>query len=127
MIPFKDNVPSRRFPVITVVLILANVAAFLYEMSLSSAVLDDFFYSYGIVPYRLQVSGQSLIPLFAYDLQPYGHTFAREAARDTGGRLLAYIESDAKGGEPPGPVYISTGDCLGRLTHGEGDSTGAGR
>ncbi|MCZ6484651.1 MAG: rhomboid family intramembrane serine protease [Acidobacteria bacterium] len=66
MIPFKDNVPSRLFPVITVVLILANVAAFLYEMSLPSAVLDDFFFSYGIVPYRLQVSGQSLIPLFAY-------------------------------------------------------------
>ena len=66
MIPFKDNVPSRRFPVITVVLILANVAAFLYEMSLPSAVLDDFFFSYGIVPARLQASGQSPMLLFFY-------------------------------------------------------------
>ncbi len=65
MIPFKDNVPSRRFPVITVVLILANVAAFLYELSLPSAVLDDFFFSYGIVPARLQASGQSSMLLFA--------------------------------------------------------------
>ncbi len=66
MIPFKDNVPSRRFPVITVMLILANVAAFLYEMSLPSEVLDDFFFSYGIVPSKLQLGGQSAIPLFAY-------------------------------------------------------------
>ena len=33
-VPLKDNLPSRTFPVVTVVLILANAIVFLYQTSL---------------------------------------------------------------------------------------------
>jgi membrane associated rhomboid family serine protease len=36
MIPFRDNIPSRSFPVITVLIIVANVMAFFYELSLDA-------------------------------------------------------------------------------------------
>ena len=51
MLPLRDNVPASRFPIITLVLIAANVVVFLYEISLrggSSNLLLD----YGIVPVR---------------------------------------------------------------------------
>src|SRR5438552_1339845 len=51
MLPLRDNVPASRFPIITLLLIIANVVAFLYEVSLrgeSSNLLLD----YGIVPVR---------------------------------------------------------------------------
>lgn len=50
MIPFRDNIPARRYPVVTVTLILANVAAFLYELSLPGEALERFIFLYGVVP-----------------------------------------------------------------------------
>ncbi len=44
MLPLKDDVPSRNFALFTVLLIAANVAAFLYQMSLEE---------FGAVPCRL--------------------------------------------------------------------------
>ncbi len=55
MIPFRDNVPSRRYPWITRVLILANVVMFLYELSLANKVLSEFVLLYGVVPAKLQL------------------------------------------------------------------------
>ena len=49
MIPFRDNIPSRSFPLITVVLILANVFVFFYELSLGRA-LEPFIEQYGVTP-----------------------------------------------------------------------------
>jgi membrane associated rhomboid family serine protease len=49
MIPFRDNIPSRSFPIITISLILINLAAFLYEISLGRA-LEPFIMQYGVVP-----------------------------------------------------------------------------
>lgn len=53
MIPFRDNVPSRRYPIVTVFLIIANVAVFIYQLSLPPEVMERFFAQYGIVPTRL--------------------------------------------------------------------------
>jgi len=53
MIPIGDENPRRRFPIVTVVLILANLAAFLYELSLSSQALDAFIMEAALVPRRL--------------------------------------------------------------------------
>jgi membrane associated rhomboid family serine protease len=36
MIPLKDDIPSRSFPLVTVALIAANVAVFLYQVSLGA-------------------------------------------------------------------------------------------
>lgn len=52
MFPFKDNIPTERFPVVTILLIAVNVAVFIYELSLGPAV-DGFITSYGMTPYEI--------------------------------------------------------------------------
>src|ERR1700722_17667614 len=52
MIPFRDNIPSRSFPIINILLVSANVAAFIYELSLGRS-LDRLFMLYGVVPARV--------------------------------------------------------------------------
>ncbi len=49
MIPLKDINRSRTIPFITVFLIILNLLAFLYELSLGRQ-LNKFFYAYGVVP-----------------------------------------------------------------------------
>src|SRR6185436_7532441 len=49
MIPFRDNIPSRSFPIITVFIIAINTVAFLYELSLGRG-LETFIYQFGVVP-----------------------------------------------------------------------------
>ena len=55
MIPFKDSIPSRRFPFMTVMLIIVNVVVFIYELSLPWEELDDLIATYGVVPSKLQL------------------------------------------------------------------------
>jgi membrane associated rhomboid family serine protease len=50
--PIRDNVPHERAPVMTWLLILANVAAFAFELSLGPRELDDLFLLCGVVPRR---------------------------------------------------------------------------
>jgi membrane associated rhomboid family serine protease len=62
MIPLKDDVPSRTPPVVTIMLIAVNVAAFLYQVSLEMAgpvprgavhPAEAFVYEFGVIPCRL--------------------------------------------------------------------------
>ena len=60
MLPLKDDVPSHSFPIVTVLLIAANVAAFLYQMSLefggaagAAGAAEAFVLEFGAVPCRL--------------------------------------------------------------------------
>lgn len=50
MIPLKDVIPSRTFPLVTVALIAINVIAFLFQLSLPDRLGDRFLYEYGLVP-----------------------------------------------------------------------------
>lgn len=50
MIPFRDNIPARRYPVMTVTIIAVNVLAFFYELSLPTPLLQPFLATYGVVP-----------------------------------------------------------------------------
>lgn len=50
MIPIEDNIPTRRFPVVTVSLIVINVAVFIYELTLPKPLLEAFFKTYGLLP-----------------------------------------------------------------------------
>lgn len=52
MIPLADDIPSRRFPVITYLIIAANVLAFFFELSLGRY-LDRFIATFGLVPWRI--------------------------------------------------------------------------
>ena len=50
MIPLRDTQRSYSKPVVTVLLIVANCVAFLYEMSLGPHARNYLIYSYGLVP-----------------------------------------------------------------------------
>jgi membrane associated rhomboid family serine protease len=53
VIPLKDDNPTRRFPWVTVLLIVANLAVFLFEASLAEESLNAFITEWGLVPARL--------------------------------------------------------------------------
>ena len=66
MIPVKDNIPTLRFPIVTVVLIVVNIAIFAWQLTLSSdpsssaspaiaglSQSDEVTLEYGAMPYRL--------------------------------------------------------------------------
>lgn len=52
MIPLKDENPTRIFPIVTVCIIAINALVFLYELSLGRG-LEDFIFSFGLIPYDL--------------------------------------------------------------------------
>ncbi|RPI50339.1 MAG: rhomboid family intramembrane serine protease [Acidobacteria bacterium] len=52
MIPLRDVIPSRTFPLFTVTFIVLNSVAFLFELSLPEDALQAFLITYGVVPAR---------------------------------------------------------------------------
>ena len=73
MIPIRDTIPSKNYPVINHTIIGINVALYLFEMS-QGANLDRFIYIYGLVPARYSVpqiasyfsTGQQLFSLLSF-------------------------------------------------------------
>jgi len=67
VLPLKDNIPTDRFPIITVILICINALVYIYEFLLGPAV-DEFLVKYGMTPYEI-THGVSVypraIPVFA--------------------------------------------------------------
>ena len=55
MFPLRDNITTRRFPVVNLCLIIVNVACFAYEFMLGGG-LDGFIQQYGFVPARFMVA-----------------------------------------------------------------------
>ena len=53
MIPFKDNVPTRIKPVVTLGLILVNCAVFLFQQSLPDGLYVETVYLFGVIPARV--------------------------------------------------------------------------
>ena len=67
MFPLKDNIPTRRFPVLTVTFIVANVLMFfLFQgagVGLGGSSIDDGrVIEYGAIPYELTHPGEQCIP-----------------------------------------------------------------
>jgi membrane associated rhomboid family serine protease len=71
LIPVKDNIPTLRFPVVTVALIVLNIAVFAWQLTLSSSPgsstsphipslsqSDEVTLEYGAIPYRLTHPGK---------------------------------------------------------------------
>ncbi len=50
MIPVADSVRTRRTPYVNISLILISIGVFIYELTLSTADLNQFFVDYGVVP-----------------------------------------------------------------------------
>jgi membrane associated rhomboid family serine protease len=53
MLPLYDTVRTRKFPLINVALIAANVLVFLYELQLGPSALENFIFTWGFVPAHL--------------------------------------------------------------------------
>ncbi len=53
MIPIRDNIRSRRFPVVNLTLIIINVVVFIYELSLGQSQLTHFVNTFGVTPRRV--------------------------------------------------------------------------
>lgn len=56
MVPLKDYNPGQRTPYVTYGLILLNIAIFIYELSLPTYALTDFFHAWAVVPEELSTS-----------------------------------------------------------------------
>src|SRR5205809_3514317 len=67
MIPFRDNIPSRSFPIMTISIILVNALVFFYELSLGREV-EPFIEQYGLTPAAVFAWPGSDIPLVAVAL-----------------------------------------------------------
>lgn len=52
MIPFKDDNPTRHLPIVTIALITANIAVFIFQF-LSPSDSQRVAYAYGAIPYSL--------------------------------------------------------------------------
>ncbi len=56
MIPYKDLAPAKKLPVVTTLLVLANVGVFLYQtFFLSQAAMDKFIYRYAVIPLEFKL------------------------------------------------------------------------
>ena len=54
MLPLRDFIPTRRFPVLTVSIIVVNIIAFGYELlAEAGGMLDQTFYTMGVVPFEV--------------------------------------------------------------------------
>jgi membrane associated rhomboid family serine protease len=52
VIPLRDFIPTRRFPVLTVGIIIVNIMAFAYELLADAGgMLEQTFYTMGVVPF----------------------------------------------------------------------------
>ena len=53
MIPLYDTIRSQQFPFINWLLILANAVVFWYELQLSESALQEFIFTWGLIPAQL--------------------------------------------------------------------------
>ena len=73
MFPIRDNLPTRRFALVTATLILINVLAFLVELLwVAEGTIDQIVYTMGVVPYEVthtfspQVAASFLTSMFLH-------------------------------------------------------------
>jgi len=68
MIPFKDNIPTLRLPIVTLVLIALNVIAFIWQLSYPTdpklekagfGAIDQSALEMGAIPYRIMHPGEN--------------------------------------------------------------------
>ena len=54
MLPLRDFIPTRRFPAVTVGIIVVNIIAFAYELlAEAGGTLEQTFYTMGVVPFNV--------------------------------------------------------------------------
>ncbi len=68
MLPLKDNIRSKSFPIVTIGLIVINVAIFFYQVMLPPELSRALVSGFGFIPRRLVEMELSFIPLPFYPL-----------------------------------------------------------
>ncbi|MGH7394893.1 MAG: rhomboid family intramembrane serine protease [Candidatus Methylomirabilales bacterium] len=88
MIPLRDNIPARRFPAVTIGLIAANVAVFLYQYLLIPESAQRMIFLYGLIPREL-TSGVPLDPhRFPAEVTLFTSMFFHGGLFHVGGNML---------------------------------------
>ncbi len=52
MLPIRDTIPSRNPPIVVITIVIVNALAFLFELTMPEARLDEFLTVFGVVPRR---------------------------------------------------------------------------
>ena len=88
MIPLKDTIPARTYPVINISVIVINCLVFFYEMSLGED-LNGFIQSYGAVPRRIfLIEREESLGLFSSFPQLFTSMFLHGGWLHIGGNML---------------------------------------
>ncbi|HAJ58141.1 MAG TPA: rhomboid family intramembrane serine protease [Cyanobacteria bacterium UBA8543] len=61
MVPLRDENPVKITPYVTYALIVANILAFIYELTLTPPQLDGFFHLFAVVPRELSASFSGIV------------------------------------------------------------------
>lgn len=90
MIPLKDNIPTKSFPIITVSLIIVNILIFLWQrFFLSPAEIETVYRLYGLVPKELSLSIHQQRDLIPYNiLTIFSSMFIHGGFLHLGGNML---------------------------------------
>jgi membrane associated rhomboid family serine protease len=67
MIPLKDNVPTRTFPIITVTIVVVNILIFAWSLTLPDILEHRLVYRFGLVPKDLLISLTTRPDLLPYN------------------------------------------------------------
>lgn len=67
MIPLKDNVPTRTFPIITITMVLVNILIFAWSLTLPRGLEQNFVYRFALVPKELFISLTARPDLLPYN------------------------------------------------------------
>ncbi len=64
MIPLRDTQPSERFPIVNWVIIIVNAIVFIFELTLTDAEAEMFFYKFGLIPSKTNLTSGNQYTFF---------------------------------------------------------------
>lgn len=89
MIPIKDNVPTRTFPIITLSLLVVNVAAFIYARTMPVYLQATLIKGFGLIPQEFLLALSTKPELLPYNvLTIFTSMFLHAGFLHLGGNML---------------------------------------
>ena len=89
MIPLKDNVPTRTFPIITITIVLVNILVFLRSLMLTDGLGRHVVQAYALIPKELLVAATVSPYLLPYNiLTIFTSMFLHGGILHLGGNML---------------------------------------
>ncbi len=89
MIPLRDEVPTRTFPIITVIFIAVNVAVYLYQLFLAEPAYNAMVYKWAYIPIEytrlIQIEPELSVP---YGLTVFSSMFLHGGFMHLAGNML---------------------------------------